>query len=343
MNVFDRFPQKIGVLVCAVLLALTGLYQRSALPANAASTEPKSQQVDALLLTDTTSSADLMAVVERVRQAGAIPLTTFPNQGMLILLDPDKAEAIRGLEGVRLLTMSAASADDAGADPGALDAVQIWNQNLANETARPQELTELPPLPDNELLIPPDRAVLPPAGPEANDLPAAWQTSEFMLWNVNVDVIMVESRAEGLFDEKWAEYMVNEVKTAINNGLSWWVSSASQGGRPPAYLNFSINYHHRYNEGWFVTVDHEPITLSSEDDHLWINQVMGNVGFNTHTGDYSDYYNVRDFNAARRAATGNDWSITIFVVDSWWDVGRYIFRWEIWLCVSERPLHGHDL
>ena len=129
MNVFNRFPSKIGVLFCAVLLALAGFYQSSAIPANAAPTEPEPQQVNALLLTDTKSSADLMAVVERIRQAGAIPLTTFPNQGMLILLDPDKADAIRGLEGVRLMTMSAASADDAGADPGAQDAVQIWNQN----------------------------------------------------------------------------------------------------------------------------------------------------------------------------------------------------------------------
>ena len=128
------------------------------------------------------------------------------------------------------------------------------------------------------------------------------------------------SRADGWFDEKWADYMVNEVKTEINNGLSWWVSSATQGGRPPANLNFSINYHHRYNEAGLVTVDYEPITLSSEDDHLWINQVMGYMGFNTNTGDYSDYFNVRDYNNARRADTGKDWSITIFVVDSWWDV-----------------------
>jgi hypothetical protein len=321
MNVFDRFPSKIGLLLFAVLLALTGLSRSSTLPANAAPAEPESKLVNALLLTDSQSNADQMAVVDRVRQAGGIPLTTFPNQGMLIQLDSDNANAIRGQKGVRLLTMSAALLADAGVDPGAQDAIKIWNKNLADKVAGPQELTELPARPDNELLIPPELEN-PPASHEANDLPLPWQTSEFMAWNVNVDVILVESRETwSIFNwvEDWVESDVDAVMAQVNNGLSWWVSTATQGGRPTAFLNFSINYWTPFNHYDVVTVDYQPIKLSSQDDRLWINQVMGNLGFNTHTGSNDDYNNVRDFNAARRAQTGKDWSVTIFIVDSWWD------------------------
>ena len=111
----------------AALLALSAL---SAVPVRADSfaAEPKR----ALLLADTAGPADLLALAAAVRQAGAVPLATFPNQGMLIQLDPALLAAVRALPGVRLLSLEPVALEEAGTDPGARDAARVWNQMLSD-------------------------------------------------------------------------------------------------------------------------------------------------------------------------------------------------------------------
>ena len=290
MNKVQHFCFHASALVCAALLALLGMGRAAPRAAHASVIEP--QPVQALLLAETTSSQDLLALADRLRQAGATPMSTFPNQGMLLMLDPLQAPNLRQLAGVRLLALESVPPAAAGTDPGAQTAVLIWNQLLAEQAAEhqnsPLNSTSLPPLPDDDMRFAPDLPGTDTTGdfpelaiPGEPSLPGLYQTSEFMIDSVNVDVFLVESdNSSASNNENWTAEAIGNVQREITTGLNWWVTSATTGGQPGANLTFNINFHTPVNEPTVVSTSYEPIKLSTADDDLWINQVFSHLGYN---------------------------------------------------------------
>jgi len=182
-------------------------------------------------------------------------------------------------------------------------AVSVWNQLL---TPSPKVLSA--PAPDSpqysDALIAPDRV--------NGDMPLApsnVQTSEFMYGSVQVDIFLVESNGA---TENWTSQMRDEVVNQIAEGLNWWRTTSMTGGNPAAKLIFHINVHDPWNEPSIVATTYEPITLSSEDEGLWITEIMNNLGYSS--GGY--FERVRAYVNDRRITIGTDWGFAIFVVNS---------------------------
>ncbi|HCC48370.1 MAG TPA: hypothetical protein DEQ38_09700 [Elusimicrobia bacterium] len=130
-----------------------------------------------------------------------------------------------------------------------------------------------------------------------------YDTSEYLAGKVAVNIIFVES--DGSIDARtettgWTVGKKSSVVTGIQNAMTWWATRSAA-----ANLSFVYN-------SATVTTGYEPISRTSDDEGLWVNQVMGKLGYGE-----ADYFDrVFHYNNDRRDAAGTDWSFTFFVVDS---------------------------
>ncbi len=116
------------------------------------------------------------------------------------------------------------------------DAAQVWNAiNDHAASARPLNLSSTN---DSVLLVPDGSA-------SAEYAPSINQTSSFMVGNVAVKVLFVESTGSG---ENWTETEVNKVKGEVVQALDWWTVAATvpaapgQPSRPSAQLVWNVSY-----------------------------------------------------------------------------------------------------
>jgi len=160
-------------------------------------------------------------------------------------------------------------------------------------------------------------AVPPPAqSPQATSgIPAgaAWyDTSEYMLGNVWVTVVLLESN--GSIDpstENWTTREIGQVKSEIIEGLEWWEETlARQHPAATDTLEFHVDFTYANSP---VSTGYEPILGRSSDAGQWIDSFLNRVGYNTQENVYVD---LSLWNHAQRVAHGTDWSYTIFVADS---------------------------
>src|ERR1044071_7111169 len=131
------------------------------------------------------------------------------------------------------------------------------------------------------------------------------ETSEYLIGSVTLGIITPESN--GAIDantENWSASRQNTVVAKIVQAMQWWKDNANA----PANLTFVYDIHHS------VPTSYEPIRRSSNDEDLWISQVMANLGY---AGSPSTYFTqVRQYLNATRSSLGTDWAFAIFVVDS---------------------------
>ncbi len=128
-------------------------------------------------------------------------------------------------------------------------------------------------------------------------------TSEYLIGEVAVGIFLMESNGS---IENWSNGPPNRpdsVWEKIILGLTWVHEQAMGRG---------VNVEFWFDGGGFheaVPTGYEPITMSSEDDNLWIEDAMEHLDF---TGLY-DYLN------AMRSDLATDWACAVFVVDDWND------------------------
>ncbi|MBU0624369.1 MAG: hypothetical protein KJ672_05935 [Candidatus Thermoplasmatota archaeon] len=140
-----------------------------------------------------------------------------------------------------------------------------------------------------------------PGSPE----PGFDDTSEFMIGNLSVDLIFLES--DGTIDPKtetWTDPMKTDVQNEVEAGVDWWATN-------PLGPQFNFTLHSRT-----VTTGYEPINRPQNDEGLWINETMTKMGYSS--GDY--FYQTRSHINDMRALDGNDWGCVIFMVNSLNDV-----------------------
>ncbi len=136
--------------------------------------------------------------------------------------------------------------------------------------------------------------------------PGYYDTSEYMIGEVAVGVILPES--DGSLDldtEDWTPARQNEVRTEIETGLTWWAAQDSR-----ARLNFVYQYN------MSVPTKYEPINRPGYfDEGLWISDVLNKSGY---IG--TDYFaQVMMWINDLRTNLDTDWAFAIFVVDSYND------------------------
>lgn len=143
-----------------------------------------------------------------------------------------------------------------------------------------------------------------PLGATAND------TAEFMLGDVTVNVVLLESNGQiDANTENWTTSQINEVKQRIQQGMQWWVDSLHNFS-PNSYLNFNFDFTYADNP---LQVPYEAIARPSDDYPLWVDEFLDEVGYLSN-GSLSD--DIRAFNHSQRVAKDSNWSFTIFVVNN---------------------------
>jgi hypothetical protein len=139
--------------------------------------------------------------------------------------------------------------------------------------------------------------------------------SAYALGSMTWNVIMLESN--GTIDtnqENWNAAEIALIQTEVNQAKTYW-EGLTAGFHPNARLSIDVHYE---NAAVPLATGYEPITRPHTQQGLWINQVMGTLGYNT--GDH--FARVRNYNHARRIADNNHWATTIFIVDDTADVGN---------------------
>ncbi len=133
---------------------------------------------------------------------------------------------------------------------------------------------------------------VPSPGPGYDD------TSEFFVGSVALGIFLAESTGHA-YD--WSDAEVSQTLEGIYGALSWWASE-----EPKANLSFTYELHIR------VPVSSEPIENPLADAHIWINEVMGDLGYNR--GDARA--RALEYNNDLRDHMGTDWAFSVFVADS---------------------------
>jgi hypothetical protein len=139
-----------------------------------------------------------------------------------------------------------------------------------------------------------DKEVLPLKPPGAK----YYDVSEYMLGSCVLSVVLVESN--GSIDpntEDWTQAEMDQVTSEVISGINWYLSKKEW--RDISFVTM-FNYQ--------VPTGYEPITRNSDEEGLWISQVLTALGY----AGYPGYQYV----TALRDSVGAEWASVAFVVDS---------------------------
>jgi hypothetical protein len=172
--------------------------------------------------------------------------------------------------------------------------VTAWNNVYMGES-RQAGLDEAPspghrPLVNDVIYVDRTGTLMKPPGAKAQD------TSEFMLGTVALAVVLAES--DGSVDpesEDWTETEKDNVTSEIISGLDWYVNKARW--RP---LTFYTVFEYDVPTGY------EPITRSSAQDDLWIDDCLSYLG----------YLGSQAYVVALRNQLDTDWAVVNYIADS---------------------------
>lgn len=133
-------------------------------------------------------------------------------------------------------------------------------------------------------------------------------TAEYMLGDVHVNVVFIESSESSPNTETWTPAVIASTKNKIEVGLEWWVDTL-HNYFPSAYLNFDIDF--TQADAPFV-VDMEPVLGTSFQTLDFVGEYLVSQGYST--GSVDD--RILTLNHDRRVANQTNWAFTIFVVNA---------------------------
>lgn len=142
--------------------------------------------------------------------------------------------------------------------------------------------------------------------PHHHSPPGDEDTSEYMIGDVSVGIILLES--DGTTDtstENWTGVEMNNIFNKIQAACDWW-----EAIEPNAHLNFHLELHVG------VPTSLEPITHNSRgpDEATWMNEAMTHLGYTTDQNNRNT--GIQNYINNMRNVAGTDWGFVIFVVDS---------------------------
>ena len=321
MRTLERWTDAIRALAMTLVILATTLGGQATVTASDG--PAMSQGNDALVILD---SSDLVAgtqqAIQLIEAAGGHIVHVFPPHVLIGTIPPAAEPSLLGQAGIAQIArgvVDPASVESYGQT--AVAGVQTWNTLFASPDAAPGAMTlsqeEIASDLVEDALEPPDlpfdfaqrEAVL--SAQATAYVPSYYQTSDYMIGDVAVGIILPESDGSGdPSTEDWTaaerQLVYNEIAAACN----WWAAR-----EPRAHLRFFYDDHFSNP----VSTLYEPINHPHSDQGLWIGDVMGKLGYSA-----SSYFTrVRDYNNALRQTYGTDWAFTIFVVDSSNDGDNY--------------------
>ncbi|MBU1178284.1 hypothetical protein KJ903_03605, partial [Patescibacteria group bacterium] len=255
-------------------------------------------------------SSDLASLESKIENTGGQIKHEFANKAGIATMKPEVADDLRVKGEVNLIssnTLQPAEVESFG--EVVVEAAATWNytQTQVNEVPA----VEPGPIEDDSLSVPGvsnDQKTAPAdvSGGSSDD------TTEFMLGKVSVAVFLVESN--GAIDsqsENWDADRENEVHGEVQSAMDFWLDTAGSAA------NLSFNYHFiNGRTDSRAQTGYEPIQrtswTSSGGQDLWINEMMGNLGY----GQSSYFDQVRAYLNDIRSQDSSDWAFAIFVVDS---------------------------
>ncbi len=264
---------------------------------------------DALVLVNASTDEAMENAVDFIRSRGGSVPATFAPHALLVRLPSEGSAGWTGQAGIVSVYTGQVDATAIAATYGAPAglAARVWNSWLTSPV--PSGPPPGAKLPNDVKLVSPS-----PAGEIAIlGLPSADQTSEYLAGSVQVDLFLPES--DGSLDpssENWSTTRRDQVVSEVTAGITWWAAAATQGGRPSANVSFNISVHDPFNEPAIVATGYEPITRPDNDDYLWIEEIMGRLGY----AGQGALTATRHYANDRRTSTGRNWGFVIFVVDS---------------------------
>ncbi len=156
-----------------------------------------------------------------------------------------------------------------------------------------------------------DRALLSavPYGAAPDDV------AEYMLGDVLVTVVLMESNENSPNTENWTTPAIEVVNQKLVEGMTWWEDTLrTTFENAPHSLTFHYDFTYADDP---VETDYEPIANTSDVFQDWIYDFLDFVGYNSTTNFSSD---IRAFNHAQRQTHNTDWAFTVFVVNDEYDL-----------------------
>lgn len=149
----------------------------------------------------------------------------------------------------------------------------------------------------------------------AVDAPGTYSTSDIMIGDVYVQVILLESN--GKYDvskENWSSTRIAEVKSEILTSLQWWEDTFDKyNPNSPIDLTFHVDF--TYANTPFKT-QYEPIKHSSKQDYLWVNEFLASQNYPTGSTRNQTNTELIKYCDDLRKTHNCDWAFTVFVADS---------------------------
>jgi hypothetical protein len=259
---------------------------------------------NALILLSAASSPEMDQAIAALEKAGGCAGHIFPTGALIGRIPAGKERLLSaesGIAGIFTGEVSEVTLQDLRLE--AQIAANIWNSNYVHP-ALPSEPDPQAPVPDPLVGDVRSDGTLPGEAGEnpSPDAPGTNQTSEFMVGNIAVGIILPESNgATDPQTENWDAARMTQVTNEIQAAMSWWNTQ-----NPNGHLTFTYDIHTQ------VPTQYEPINRSSNDDGLWISETLTTLGYTGSTWSAK----ARNYLNAIRNANHTDWAIVVYVVDS---------------------------
>lgn len=269
----------------------------------------QAERADTLILARSADRAEMEGLIADLQAAGGQVRVIFAPHVLIGSLDEGARAALGTDPRVELAatTYVTPSAVPAGWGEAARDGINAWNNAFAAPAPRLPRPPGRPLVGDTRLAPPPPASTRLQAAPSPAPPGAAyWQGSEFMMGRVVVSLIILES--SGAIDgntENWSPERRDQVIAKCTAAVNWWASVYPYSVAP---LSFEV-------VSQTVPTGYEPITHSSSQDGLWVQQAYSALGY-TSVDRFTNAYN---YNNDLRNNRGADWAYTVFVVDSYND------------------------
>jgi hypothetical protein len=254
---------------------------------------------------------DLLAFKARLLDAGAVHVNAFlPSYIVCDLPEGVSEAALAAAEGMELLPGVLDKAAGPGSDsrffPGLREIGRAYSPRASVDAKahEPGIPPEDPGFSDKVLRVPvrvmkkwkPQAAASSPGEVMRNPS----QNSEFMMGEILVQVIFPESDGG---EENWSDARLSD---AISGVYSAMLDFQEEYSIYPIDLTFRLFQRAR--------TQFEPIDHNDDSDHVWINDVMANMGYDVSKGD--PILIVHEFNEDGRKHYGTNWVFTAFVANS---------------------------
>jgi PKD repeat protein len=181
----------------------------------------------------------------------------------------------------------------------ALEAANFFNAKLSGE------LDIQPVGPPRGPIIGDDRTG--PARAAASVPHPSDSLSSYLIGDVGYVILFIES--DGTIDkqtENWTKAERDRYTGETASAMQWWANRwrFTRTGQQLVFHNLGSQT---------ISTGYEPITRSSDDEGLWIQQAMDTLGYSSG----ADYFeNVRSYADNLRTTNGLDWAFVIFAVDA---------------------------